>query len=390
MPHPPGAGPAREPNLVAAVLHACDVLEAFKTETELLRIKDVADRTGLSRPTALRLLYTLERRGLVERVGRFQYRRGVRPLQPRLYRLGYGSHSTEFAFSRDLADSITRAAKEEQVDLLILDNRYSPRVAVRNAEVFVREGVDLVIEFQADEHVAAPVISAKLMDANIPLIAVEVPHPGATYFGANNYAAGLTGGRFLGKWAKAHWNGHVDEILLLEIQMSGPLPASRLTGFLMGVREELPQIDDSHIVRLNGNGRFGASLEIVRKHLQRIRAQRVLVGAMNDPSAIGVLRAFEEVGRGDNCAVMGHNASAEARVELRRPGSRLIGSVGYFPESYGSGVISLALDILRGRRVPPAVFIKHKLITPENIDHFYPNDTLLMADELDTNLMRSH
>jgi ribose transport system substrate-binding protein len=158
----------------------------------------------------------------------------------------------------------------------------------------------------------------------------------------------------------------------------------------MGVREELPKIDDSHIVRLNGNGRFGASLEIVRKHLRRSRAQGVLVGAMNDPSAIGALRAFEEVGRGDNCAVMGHNASAEARVELRRPGSRLIGSVGYFPESYGSGVISLALDILKGRRVPPAVFIKHKLITSENIDHFYPNDTLLMANELDTSLMRSH
>jgi ribose transport system substrate-binding protein len=387
--HPHGDGRGRGPNLIAAVLHACDVLEAFKAETELLRISDVADRTGLSRPTTLRLLYTLEQRGLVERVGRYQYRRGVRPLQRPLYRLGYGSHSTEFAFSRDVGDSIALAAKEEQMDLLRLDNRYSPRVAVRNAEAFIRERVDLVIEFQADEHVAAPIISAKLMDANIPLIAVEIPHPGATYYGANNYVAGLIGGRYLGKWAKSHWNGRVDEILLLELQMSGPVPASRLTGILMGIREELPQMDDSAVVRLNGNGRFEASLESVRKHLRQRRAQRILVGAMNDPSAIGALRAFEEVGRSDNCAVMGQNASAEARVELRRPGSRLIGSVGYFPESYGSGVVTLALDILRGSRVPPAVFTKHKLITPENVDHFYPNDTLLMANELDTSLMRS-
>ncbi len=27
--------------------------------------------------------------------------------------------------------------------------------------------------------------------------------------------------------------------------------------------------------------------------------------------------------------------------------------------------------------VPPAVFIKHQVITRENIDHYYPNDSLL-------------
>ena len=58
----------------------------------------------------------------------------------------------------------------------------------------MREKVDLVIEFQTDEHVA-PIVAAKYREANIPLIAIEVPHPGATYFGANNYEAGLIGGR---------------------------------------------------------------------------------------------------------------------------------------------------------------------------------------------------
>src|SRR6185436_6638891 len=66
--------------------------------------------------------------------------------------------------------------------------------------------VDLVIEFQTDDHVA-PIVAAKYREANIPLIAIEVPHPGATYFGANNYEAGLIGGRYLGRWAKQHWHG---------------------------------------------------------------------------------------------------------------------------------------------------------------------------------------
>jgi ribose transport system substrate-binding protein len=51
--------------------------------------------------------------------------------------------------------------------------------------------------------------------------------------------------------------------------------------------------------------------------------------------------------------------------------------VGYFPEKYGDGLLKLALDILAGRPVPPAVFVRHQLITPENVDHFYPNDLLM-------------
>jgi hypothetical protein len=27
--------------------------------------------------------------------------------------------------------------------------------------------------------------------------------------------------------------------------------------------------------------------------------------------------------------------------------------------------------------VPPAVFVKHQLVTPETVDHIYPNDHLM-------------
>jgi ribose transport system substrate-binding protein len=62
---------------------------------------------------------------------------------------------------------------------------------------------------------------------------------------------------------------------------------------------------------------------------------------------------------------------------LRTAQTRLIGSVAYFPEKYGDGLLRLALDILARRVVPPAVFTNHQLLTPENVDHFYPNDSLL-------------
>ena len=60
------------------------------------------------------------------------------------------------------------------------------------------------------------------------------------------------------------------------------------------------------------------------------------------------------------------------RPEIRQPHSRVIGSTAYMPEKYGEKLIELALKILRGEPVPPAVYTDHTFITAENIDLFYP------------------
>jgi ribose transport system substrate-binding protein len=363
---------------VIAVTRAATLLRAFQFDGELLRLRDLTARTGLSKATAFRLMSTLVATGLADRIGDRQYRSAVKIMRQRKYRLGYAGQSAEFAFSRDVTDSMIQASARADVDLVVVDNRYSSKMALRNAQMLIRERVDLIVEFQTDEHIA-PELSARYLEAAIPVIAVEIPHPGAVYYGANNYGAGLIGGRYLGKWARQEWQGEIDEVLLLELAMAGPLPRSRLTGMVAGIREVLPGLQDAKIHFLDGNGQFGASLEALRKHLRTSRAQRVLVGAVNDPSALGALRAFEEAGRSTNCAVMGQNASLEARAELRRRGTRLIGSVGYFPELYGDGIVALALDMLCKKPVPPAKFVKHQLITAKNVDCLYPNDCLREA-----------
>ena len=37
------------------------------------------------------------------------------------------------------------------------------------------------------------------------------------------------------------------------------------------------------------------------------------------------------------------------------------------------------MDILARKPVPPAVFIRHQLVTRENVDHLYPNDELTQS-----------
>jgi ribose transport system substrate-binding protein len=326
------------------------------------------------------MLVTLVECGMLERREKNSYRLASSRWRQKKFRFGYASQSEEFSFSRLVSESIRSSAYEAGVDLMVLSNRYSPKVAVRNAETFVRERVDLVIEFQTDQQ-SASIVASKLVEAGIPIIAIDIPHPGAHYYGANNYRAGLIGGRALAQACIHHWGGTVDEVIFLELPMAGPLPRSRLTGMLAGIREILPKVSDHRVRFINGNGRYESSLDATRKHLRKSNATKVLIGAMNDPSCLGALQAFEEAGREQHCLAVGQNASIEARREMRRINSRLIGSVSYFPEQYGEAVISLAMDKLQGRDVPPASFVKHLMITRENVDVIYPNDKLMsMAD----------
>jgi ribose transport system substrate-binding protein len=354
------------------VLRACDVLKAFHSLGEELGLADVIERTQLPKTTVFRLLRTLIHGGLLERASSGVYRNRFGPVTARPFRIGFAAQG-DSEFSRSVMQNVETAAAREHIHLITVNNRYSAREALRNADLLIKERVDLVLEFQTYERVA-PVIASKFLEANTPVIAIEIPHPGATYFGANNYKAGLIGGKALGRWAREHWDGKVDQLLLLELPIAGSLLELRITGFADGLRAELPSIANVPVVHLNGRGDFEQVLEVVRQYLRRSPPRRTLIGTVNDICALAALRAFDEAGASDKCAVVGQNAIRESRNELRRPGTRLVGTVAYFPERYGDEIIPLALGILQKKSVPSTVFVKHQLITPRNVDLIYPLD----------------
>jgi ribose transport system substrate-binding protein len=382
-------GQKGSPYTIEAVVRACAVLGCFQDKSRRLTLNEITSRCHIARPTAFRILTTLVECGMLEMPMKNSYCLAGPRLKSKRYLFGYASQSEEFSFSRLVSDSIRSSAYAAGVDLLVLNNDYSSKTAIRNVERFIQEGVDLVVEFQTDQHSAA-MIASKLTEAGIPLIAIDIPHPGADYYGANNYRAGVIGGRALAHGCLQQWGGRFDQLVLLELPMAGPLPHSRLNGIVAGLRQGLPHVPDNKVCFLDGKGRFGSSLAAMRRHLARHKSNRVLLGAVNDPSCLGALQACEETGYAEHCLAVGQNGSIEAREEMRRPGSRLLGSVGYFPEQYGEAVVSLALDKAQGKQLPSATFVKHQMITPANVDAFYPNDKLMHVGGADSFLLSAH
>lgn len=192
--------------------------------------------------------------------------------------------------------------------------------------------------------------------------------------------AGRMAGRHLARWALKNWHGGVEQIIYLGVDAAGPLLNSRLSGMSDGLIEIWPEgrnIPTCHYD--TKGGQFDATLDTIRKHLRRRKARRVLVGAVNDTTALAALQGFREVGLEEECAIVGQDANVDARQEMRSPSTRLLGSVAYFPETYGPQIIKLAIEILEKKPTPPAVFTQHELVTPQNVDKIYPNDAWILS-----------
>src|SRR5436309_9981013 len=158
--------------LVKSLVHASRVLEAFQSSGDVLRLRDVVTRTGFNKGMCFRLLYTLHQCGFVEKVGENHYRLATEIRRRRTCRIGYAAQGQDTSFDREVRAGLTRAAEREQIELIVVDNRYQPKIALRSADYLIKEQVDLVIEFQTDE-LAAPAIASKYLEANIPFIAID-------------------------------------------------------------------------------------------------------------------------------------------------------------------------------------------------------------------------
>lgn len=292
------------------------------------------------------------------------------------YQIGFANlGEDQSVFATDVRYGLEQAARKlGNVDLVIADNRLDGEVALKVADQLVAEGVDLAIEYQIDERVGGAVAS-KFYAAQIPVIAVDIPMVGATYFGVDNYRSGHIAGVALAHWILEHWNGKVDHLLVLQHTLAGSLPAARIQGQIDGLQETLgvPQ----SITYINRGTNAVAFEEQVVQVLDDLpTTHKVAVLSFNDNTAMGALRAAQSRGCEHNLAIVSQGADRHVRAEIRRPNSPVIGATAFWPERYGEKLIDIALRILRGESVPPAVYVEHVFLNAQNIDQYYPDDGL--------------
>lgn len=350
--------------LIPILSKALDVLELLEQNHGPASLEDVYQKTHISKTSVYRILKTLVHRGYVAQAQNGQYRLVSRP---RRLRFGFATSSAEMPFSVAVAQSITAAAAASGVEVLILDNRYDPDIAIQNAEEFVAKRVDLVLEFQVEEAVA-PRVAHIFKKADIPLVAIDVPHPNATYFGVDNFEVGYEAGTLLAQHALRKWKGTADCVLGVGFSEAGSFVQSRVAGAFDGIRDRLSHIPPERFIQIEGRGMREKSRQAISDFLRKEdKRQRVLVAAATDSSALGVLDAVRAAGREQDFAIVGQDCIPEVLDEMHRKSSAIIGSISHEVESYGPRLIQLGIALLRGYAVPPYNYVRHRVVTPETI-----------------------
>ena len=298
------------------------------------------------------------------------------------YRIGFANLGESMPFPVDVRRGLEQAAQETgNIDLITADNRLSGEVALRVADYLIAEKADLVIEYQIDDKVGG-LLMDKFNQAGIPVVAVDIPMVGATYFGVDHYRAGHMGGVALGEWLAENWGGTFDHLIILEERRPGALPATRIQGQLDGLESIIGPVPPGKILHLESGNTSEISEASMLEALERLPdARRLAIISFNDDAAVGAIRAARQLGRESDIVIVGQGADRIARKEIRRPGSRLIGSAAYWPEQYGTRLIDVASKILQDEPVPPAVYSKHIFLTKDNIDRYYPDSGDVVVPE---------
>lgn len=351
--------------LIPILSKGLDVLELLEQVHGPISLEDVYKKTNISKTSVYRILKTLVHRGYVAQTQNGQYRLVARP---RRLVFGFAVQSADLPFSQAVSRSVTAAAAAAGIELLPLDNKFDTETAVRNAEEFAEKRVDLVLEFQAEESVG-PRVANIFKKADIPVIAIDVPHPNATYFGVDNFECGIEAGTLLAQYAQRKWKGNVDWVLGVGFNEAGSFVQSRITGAFEAVRQRLRNLAPERFVQIDGRGSRNPSRLAVSEFLEGHEgSQRILVAAATDSSALGVLDAARQSGREHDIAVVGQDCIPDALEEMRSGQSALIGSISHEAETYGPRLIQLGISMLRGYAVPPYNYVRHKVVTPETLN----------------------
>jgi ribose transport system substrate-binding protein len=259
-------------------------------------------------------------------------------------------------------------------DLLFMDNQYDPDIALQNAENLLAYKPHLFIEHQADVKVNN-IIAAKFGNAGIPLIAVDVPVPGAPFMGVNNWQVATLGGTYMAQLIRDKWGGWetVDLVVLLQNPEGGEVTMLRSEGFANALAEAFGSQVENKLVRTDGGMGNTEQAKVAMRSVLREHptARRIAVTSINEETMAGVIAALQEAQRWQRADIIVITLGVDdlGKIQLREGLSDA--GVAFFPEKYGEYLIPAACAILEGAPVPSHLYIENAIITNANIDQFY-------------------
>lgn len=288
--------------------------------------------------------------------------------------IGYNAYSDTVSFSKKITDNIMENAEKAGIKVLKADTNGDPTTAIKNADAFLSQGADLIID-SSWVVAATEAVAQKGKDAGIPVISIDIPVDDAYFMGVDNLEAGKVTGQAAIDYAKENWDGKIDYVFIAFTEASGEEVKKRCQGTVDIFREAGIEIPEENVIWVDPESSEGTAktkqqaTDFLTAHPE---AEHIVMTSVNDQAALGMLSAVETSNRSDDVVIVSHGADEPALTNLRKEGNCWIGSTAYLPEKYGDVIFEMIEKLNAGEELPHETFTDTVFISKENIDEYYP------------------
>ncbi len=299
-------------------------------------------------------------------------------------------------FTVQLHDGIKEVVEAAGHEFIGLDNEGGKEVD--NTRTLISKGVDGVFMCYWDPNLAKTSIDM-LVEANIPVLAIDIPMPGTCFLGVNNYGAGFQYGDFMADWIIENWDGQVDLIMILDSPTEGEIVAQRFQGEEDALLEKLDYPREK-VERQDCGGWADGALQAARPMLAKYPdAEYIAIGCESDSTAQGIMTAVAEAGKNENAVIMAMGMAKDAIHLVSDNKMPIIGGIAYFPDKYGGQGINQLIEMIKlskdgvpvedaikqvvtdvmnspttGEYISQTIYINTEVVTIDNIEQYFPDN----------------
>ena len=291
-------------------------------------------------------------------------------------KIGYISGGDADPFVFVVTQSIRSAAAGAGVQLFGCDSNFDDATALNCARTIGGQGAQAVINWHFTAAASASLCEAYNQAPTVSMDTTQEPCQ-KVFVGADGHKAGLVAGKALGDFAKAKMSCAYDLYISIVNLNLPDIVEQRDGGSREGFEGVCGAIPTDKYVILNKTEGGADRLANVRRIMTDILtthpdAKSILVMAsFGDGDGITAFEAAKAAGRDQDVWVATHGADASACDSIRN-NPQWVGSVAYFPESYGGLAVPAAIKLARGEAVDAAIYVDHQFVTKDNIDKIYP------------------
>ena len=257
-----------------------------------------------------------------------------------------------------LNEGIKKTVENQNGKLIALDAQLEISKQISQVDDLIAQKVDIIFLNPVDWKGIKPALLAA-KKANIPVIVIDSPVFDDDLVDCSvvseNYNAGVLCASDLIVKLKGKGN-----VVIIE-HPTAKSAIQRIQGF----EDTIKKYSGINVVaRKSSNGQLELAMEVMDKIIQSNKNIDAVM-CLNDPTALGVIAAFENTKKDDNIYIYGVDGAADALAMIEK--GKLTATAAQSPDEIGKIATDTALKRLRGEKIEKYIYVPVELINKSNL-----------------------